>query len=113
MAMVMDPGLVIVLVLFVPLAFLVVLRRTRFAWLPGVLLIAGAFVLFAMIEPVHDDVGGIGALGNGVMALAAIGGGTYGLVLLAIGASLSGKRRRPQMVTLPVATVVAGVSKPD
>jgi hypothetical protein len=107
----MDPGLLIVLVIFVPLILLAFTARTRFALIPGVLVIIGACATFGMIEPVHDNIGGIGALANGVMAVAAIGLSIYGLILLAIGGRLYRKPERRQVSPLPVATAVAGVDK--
>lgn len=105
----MDPGLLIVLVIFVPLVLLAFTARTRFALIPGVLVIIGACVTFGMIQPVHDDVGGIGALANGVLAVASVGLAIYGLILLALGGRLYRKRERRHESPLPVATAVAGV----
>jgi hypothetical protein len=107
----MDPGLVIVLVLFVPLLLLAFTSRTQWSLLPGILVIVGACVTFGLIEPVHDDIGGMGALANGVLTLAAIGLSIYGVILLAVGAKLYRKPERRQPTTLPAATVVAGVDR--
>lgn len=110
----MDPGLVIVLFVFGPLLMLAFVARTRFSWLPGILVIAAAVVLFGMIDDdLHGDVGGIGAFANGVLTLAASGLSIYGVILLCVGASMYRKAERRQPSTLPVATAVAGVNKPD
>ncbi len=106
----MDPGLFVVLVGFGPLVMLAFLVRTRFAWVPGTLLMVGACVTFGMIQPVHDDIGGMGAFANGVLTLIALGVFFYGLLLLITGCVLSPKSERRQSTTLPVATVVSGVS---
>ena len=107
----MDPGLVIVLVLFVPLLLLAFTSRTQWSLLPGILVFAGACLTFGLIEPVHDDIGGMGALANGVLTLAAIGLSIYGVILLAVGAKLYRKPNRPQPSSLPVATAITGVTR--
>ena len=75
------------------------LGRTRGWWVPGVLVMVAAAVLFAAIEDTGGDVGGVGALGNGVLALAAIGLGAVGLVLVVFGAV-----RRATVMQLEAAT---------
>lgn len=104
------------LVIFGPLLLLAFVAWTRFSWLPGVLVIVGAMVMFSMIDTdLHGDVGGISAFANGVLTLEAIGLFVYGVILLVVGALLYRKRERnqpsprSQSSPLPVATVVAGV----
>ena len=109
----MDPGVVLALVLLVPLLLLAFTARTRFSWLSGTLVLVAACAIFATIKPVHGDVGGIGALGNGLATIAAVGLSIFGLVLFVVGCLLGPKRERRQPSTLPVATAVAGVDKPD
>ena len=106
----MVPALFVVVVGFGPLVMLALLVRTRFAWVPGTLLMVGACVTFGVIPPVHDDIGGMGALANGVLTLVALGTFFYGLLLLVTGCVLSPKSERRQASPLPVATVVSGVS---
>lgn len=96
----------VLIVVFFLLVLVRVLRGTRFAWLPGVLVIAGAVAVFGMMEPVEDDMVGMGALANGMLTLASLGLGIFGVILLCVGANKSGKRS-PQEPTLPVATAIA------
>ena len=98
----MDPGLVFALVIFGPLLLLAFMARTRFSWVPGVVLIIGACVVFEMIDTdLHGDIGGMGAIGLFV----------YGVILLVVGALLYRKPARSQPAPLPVATVVAGADE--
>ena len=63
-----------------------VLGRTRAWWVPGAVLVIGALVMFGSMEDTTGDAGGIGALGNGVLALGSIGLGFVGVLLIVFGA---------------------------
>ncbi len=91
--------IVVLIILASPLiAF--ALRRTGFGLIPGSLLMFGAVLLLVTIRPVHDDVGGIGALGNGIQAIGGIAIGLWGLISFALGRPRS---RKPAVPALPVA----------
>lgn len=107
----MDPGLVIVLVIFVPLVLLAFVARTPISWLPGALVIGAACVMFGLIEPADAHAIPIAALANGLLTLGAIGLSVYGAILLAVGAKLYRKPERQPPITLPVARAVASVDE--
>lgn len=77
------PALVLVAMILPVIA--IMLRRTWAWWLPGALLVVGMFITFGLIEPPEDDIGGIGALANGVLVLAALGLGALSLISFALG----------------------------
>jgi len=73
------------LALVVPIVLAYVLRGTAWWWLASVLPWIGAAILVTMVDHDHPgDVGGIGAFGNGILYLGAIGLASYGAILLAM-----------------------------
>ena len=69
--------------LLVPIVLAYLLRATRAWWLPGLLPWVGAVALYSKRDLDHPgDVGGLGAFGNGVLVLGALGLVLYGIVLL-------------------------------
>lgn len=78
-------GLLVFAVVVVPIAVAYFVRTTRWWWTPPLIPWAAAAVLYSMQDHDHPgDVGGIGAFGNGVLVLCALGLALFGAILLAI-----------------------------
>lgn len=103
------------LFLAVPIVVLVLsltLSSTKAWWVMGALLLVGAAAIFLSIRPVEDDIGGIGAMGNGIAAIGAIVLGMLGTIVLVLSAwarngfLVRQKGKQTPAVELPRATVV-------
>jgi hypothetical protein len=102
-------GLLLFAIIVVPIILGVALHKTRVWWLPGAGLLVGGGGILTTIEPVHDDVGGIGAFGNGVVTLCALAVIAYGFILLVVTGIAHERARRaasPKPPELPTATVI-------
>ena len=101
--------LVVLLVVVAPPFLAYAARNTAGWWIPGFALLVGGVIPFGLLEDTHGDIGGIGALGNGVLVIMGLALLAYGLLLLAITfATRAALRRRQPRPSLPVATLVAG-----
>ncbi|HEY0476523.1 MAG TPA: hypothetical protein VGD37_03315 [Kofleriaceae bacterium] len=107
-------GLVIVIVLFAPALLLGWLRKTLLWWTPGAALAILGLVAFGSVSDTHGDVGGVAAMGNGVVVIGGMCLLGYALVCLVVGArGQRGAREpalRPVPVELPPAVVVKDLS---
>jgi hypothetical protein len=105
----------LLLIAIAPAILTYALRRTALFWLPGAALVVLGIVAFGSISDTHGDVGGIGAMANGVMAIAGmLALGYAGLCLLlggiAYGRASRSRRGIPQHVEFPTATVISDMS---
>jgi len=102
-------GLFVLTVVLAPPLLAYACRNTAGWWIPGFALLVGGTIPFGFLEDTHGDVGGIGAMGNGILVIMGFALMAYGLLLLAItfGVRAALRRRQPPP-RIPVATVVAG-----
>jgi hypothetical protein len=105
------------LIAIAPAILTYALRRTVLFWLPGAALIVLGLVAFGSMSDTHGDVGGIGAMANGVMAIAGMIALGYAALCLALGGLARSRASRsrqsvPPRVELPPATVVKDRSQP-
>jgi hypothetical protein len=103
------------LIAIAPAILTYALRRTRLFWLPGAALVVLGIVAFGSMSDTHGDVGGIGAMANGVMAIAGMLAFGYAALCLVLGGLASGRASRsrqgvPLPVEFPPATVVSDLS---
>lgn len=78
-------GLLAFAVLVLPIVLAYFVRTTRWWWAPPLIPWATAGVLVSMQDHDHPgDVGGIGAFGNGILVLGALGLVAYGAILLLV-----------------------------
>ena len=80
-------GLLILLaLLIVPPALVSVLRGTRLFWLPGVALFGVAVLAFASMSDAHGEAGVMRAMANGILGIAGMCCGAYGVICLVVAA---------------------------
>jgi hypothetical protein len=91
--------LAVVVAVVAPLVLAIWLRRTPVFWLPAIPPVVLGLVAFGSITEIHGDVGGVGALANGVMWLGGMCLLGYGALCLAVGTY--GYRRARQQRPAP------------
>jgi hypothetical protein len=69
------------------------LKRTPAWWVPGAVLLLGAVAMLTQMEDTHGDVGGVGAMDNGITFIGSCIVTIVGLIALRVGAGNAAFRR--------------------